>query len=255
MSELKNLWQVINRDDLLYHLRNSEKKFIVLTLVLLDTDESLKGTLRKYIKRKSIEYPNISFVYYSLRKEDFGKIGSLVPNDLSHYPVMYHIYNKTKMLVEVPSIDKSKAKFDELDKSFSLVHECYSTFDPNATEDQNQQKQNNKNKYDEEEYEEYEEYDEYEDEDEIINNDNNKQQYNLIPQNSNNTMIKTNNVNYANTNQPTQVDKTTEKKKLVEKILFIQKKGELYMDEIFDEIKKRKKEEEKLKNKEKKSDR
>lgn len=240
----KNLWQVINRDDLLYHLKSGEGRIIVLTLTLIDTDESIKSILRKYIKRKSEQYPNINFLYYAVRKEDMGKVGSLVPKDLNYYPVVYHIYNVKKLLGAVPSLDKSDKKMKELDDSFKDLDEYYKEFDPNFETDTNNKsnkshgsssdsnitnQQNQTNNF----------------------NESNSEEEDLSNVNNNTTKMIQEVMNKmgTNRNQPSQIDKNTEKKKLAEKIIFIKKKWQDYELSFFDEIKKRKKEELKLKNK------
>ena len=107
--ELQNLWHIANRDHLLSYLMNSEKKFVVLALVLIDEIESIKVMIRKHIKEKSKIYKNIMFLYYPLKKEDFGKIWELLPNDVDSYPRIYHLYDVDKMLGEVWNLkDKSK---------------------------------------------------------------------------------------------------------------------------------------------------
>lgn len=246
----KNLWQVVNRDDLLYHLKNGTDRIIVLTLTLIDTDESIKTMLRKYIKRRSEQYPNIIFIYYAVRKEDIGKVGTLVPRDLNYYPVMYHIYNIKKLLWVIPSIDKSQEKFNEIDESFTKLDEYYSEFDPNlqkkmSDDEYNQSLHKNDNNNDDNN-------DDSNDNNNDSNNDNNNVNKNNINNMMKNIMNNTNNIlKTQQNNKSEKIDKLTERKKLAEKIIFIKKKWEEYELTFFEEIKKRKKDETKLKNKEK----
>ena len=88
----ENLYQVVNMDDLFYFLRGGKDKLIVLSLVLLSTDENIKRMIRKYIKEKSKQYQGAMFLYYAVRKEDFGRISFLTDN-VASYPKMCHIFN------------------------------------------------------------------------------------------------------------------------------------------------------------------
>lgn len=239
----QNLFQVANRDDLLFHLRGGEGKIIVLTLVLLETDDAIKTMLRKYIKRKSEQYPSVFFLYYNVRKEDFGKVGKLLPDDKKTYPRLYHIFNVVKLMGQVWNINKTNKSIGELDESFNILHNYYSEFDPNLNDDQ-------------EEYSDQKE--ESEEPDPIpvqqtqkpkkVNKQqvlvNKKPTYNL-PKSINHPINQPINMQ-QNPNLPVQLDKTTEKKKLLEKIMLIQQKSREYQTEIINEITSRKKEEKKL---------
>lgn len=119
----QNLWQVVNMDDLLYFLRNGKNKIIVLSLVLLNTDELIKRNIRKFIKRKSEIYTNITFLYYAIRDTDFGRI-SIISGNKDEYPKMCHIYNVTELLVEVTGIDN----MDILESSFKKLDNYYMNF-------------------------------------------------------------------------------------------------------------------------------
>jgi hypothetical protein len=125
----QNLWQVVNMDDLLYFLRSGKNKIIVLSLVLLNTDEIIKRNIRKFIKRKSEIYTNITFLYYAIRDTDFKRI-SIISGNKDEYPKMCHIYNVTELLVEVTSIDN----IDILESSFKKLHNYYINFIENEND-------------------------------------------------------------------------------------------------------------------------
>jgi len=112
-----NLYQAINYDDLLYLMKQQEKKSVVLTMVLLNTNDKMKTMLRKYIKKKSSEYPDTLFIYYVARDNDFTKSPQSLFDDKSRFPKVLHIFNFTELLAEVAQIDNTECidqSFDEL---------------------------------------------------------------------------------------------------------------------------------------------
>ena len=209
----QNLWQVVNMDDLLYFLRNGKNKIIVLTLVLLNTDESLKKNIRKFIKRKSEIYENITFLYYAVRETDFNRI-SIISGNKSEYPKMCHIYNVTELLMEINSIDSA----DVLESSFKKLNDYYINFNPN-----------------EEVADDIEP--EPETENEATPNTNLKSQQSHTPQ-LNNKQVENEEIK----------NPAVEKKKFIEKMKLLKKKTDEYNIEFFRECQKRKKEEEKSGN-------
>lgn len=209
----ENLWHVANRDHLLSCLMDSSKRFVVLTLVLMNEDENVKVMLRKHIKEKSKIYKNIIFLYYPLKKEDFGKIWDLLPNDETSYPRIYHLYDVDEMMGEVWNL-KDKSKLVESDYLFEQFHKYYINFDPNFKKEEVKEQIQTKEKDDEQFYE-------------ISGND-----------------IQTN----AQTNtQPYVPDMATERKKLIEKIEFIQQCGDDFKTAFIKDIQKRKEKEKKRK--------
>jgi hypothetical protein len=101
----KNIWQPGNFDDLIYFLRNGANKFIVLTEVLVNDNDNIKHMLRKFIKQKSLLYPNVMFLYYAVRNEDLKKKLNIIEKDVSKYPKMFHIYNGKEVFMEISCID------------------------------------------------------------------------------------------------------------------------------------------------------
>lgn len=119
---MSNLIQVINYDDLLYFLREGRNKIIVLTLVLINTDDNIKHMLKKFIKEKSQEFPYITFIYYIARQKDLGKVpATILEKDENQYPKLCHIFDIDNLLGDITSIDNIK----ELDKSFAKLKPKY----------------------------------------------------------------------------------------------------------------------------------
>lgn len=262
-----NLGQPINRDDLLFHLMSGKGKFIVLTLVLLETNESIKIALRKYIKKKSKIYPNVLFLYYAVRNDDFGKIWDMLPNDPDTYPRVYHLYDVDKWLGEVWNLHDKNTIENELEYSFQKLHKHYINFVPpvndptnkktqqtqqtNQTGQQLHQQQNQQtNQQTSQQTSQQQHISEVSDE--VCGNisGNEVRSFNQQPLQSQ-QFQKTSQV----MDDKPQLDLATEKKKLIEKIMFIQKSGEEYKEAFAKDIQKRKRKEEKRREKEKEKER
>ncbi len=116
----QNIWEVVTFEDLLYFLRKSEKKFVILGLVLNQTPKNIKFTIKKFMKNKADDYQHITFLYYKVRPEDFGRL-SILGKDVNVYPKMCHIYNIKELLMEVSAIDC----YDVLEDAFADMAEYY----------------------------------------------------------------------------------------------------------------------------------
>lgn len=226
-TQFQNLWHIANRDHLLSCLIESKKKFVVLTLVLIDQEDSIKVMLRKYIKEKSKIYKNIIFLYYPLKKDDFGKIWELLPNDIDSYPRIYHLYDVDKMLGEVWNL-KDKSKLADSDYLFKKFHNYYINFDPTQNNNQNNQESSN----------------------EKINEETNETEKNNYEnqQNQPNQQIQPNQYTEPKQNK---LDIVTERKKLIDKIQLIQQCAEEFKTSFIKDIQKRKEKEKKIKLKQK----
>ena len=122
MSEQNNLWEILKYEDLMFFLRDSNDKIVVLSLVHTTTKDEYKSMMKKYIKLKSRKYPNILFLYYTVRPADMNKKFSLIEKEnLSRYPKMCHIFNRDTILAEMHSIHS----VDLLDDLFSNVEDEY----------------------------------------------------------------------------------------------------------------------------------
>lgn len=206
-------------DDLLYFLRNGKNKIIVLTMVLLNTEEDLKKDIRRFIKRKSEKYPNIIFLYYAVRDDDFGRI-SIISKNKKEYPKMCHIYNVTDLLVEVSGIDNVEI----LKSSFKKLNNYYKNFKEDAKISEKSDEIKQPVITDKE------------------HNENNFQQENIFNQ-----------VQDVQDKQPeiNPVNLIVEQKKFNQKLELLKKVADDYNIDFFRECQKRKKEEEKIKKEKK----
>lgn len=253
----QNLWQVVTYDDLLYFLRNGKDKLIVLSLVLRDTDEFVKKMIRTTIKKKAQEFPLITFIYYTVREDDFGRI-SLLEKKTGQYPKICHIYNVTKLLNEITSIDDGEV----LAKKLSKMDVHCDTYQKNITSAEQENPDQNED----------DEINEHEDEQEqqkYANNNSSKQhvsnhqsnphsnpQFNAqigqvgqVGQNNefqNRANLELDENQFRQTYNP-----VVERKKMLEKLLLIKEKSDEFTAIFLDEMKKKKKIDEKEKEKEK----
>lgn len=115
MSENQNIYQIMNYSDLIELLTNGIDEFIILTVVAPQTNATLKIQLKKYIKMKAKIFPNVTFLYYTIKKDDPEKI-SILNKNMSNYPKMCHIYNVTQLLTEISNIDSMEAVDDNFKK-------------------------------------------------------------------------------------------------------------------------------------------
>ena len=216
---LQNLYQIMNYEDLIELLTGGTEEFIVLTVVLPKTPDTLKIQLKKYVKSKAKKFPNVTFLYYILKKTDPDKISILGKNP-ADYPKMCHIYDVTQLLNEITSIDCLEA----VDVSFKKT-ENYYIEDLKYEQEKEAKFIQQTNPNEDEELEEIQST--------KNGNSNNNDNDNNNNNNNNNT-----NTNYNNTPDP-----TTEKKKHHEKISLFVKKMEEFNIEFLKDCKARKEEE------------
>lgn len=100
-----NLWEITTVTDLVRILKEKKGGFVVVALTLSTTPKDTVSMIRKFLKTKSKEYPNVVFLYYNVNKKDFGKIGILKKNE-DEYPYVYHIYDFNQILVEISCATK-----------------------------------------------------------------------------------------------------------------------------------------------------
>ena len=108
-----NLWEIVKFDDLVYLLRNAEKRFIVLSIITDETDEQIKIMIKKLIKAKSKIYPKVTFLFYKAKKPDFGRLDPMFNKDMTEYPKLFHIWDVKDILIGVLRVDNK----DLLEKS------------------------------------------------------------------------------------------------------------------------------------------
>lgn len=206
-----NIWEIMNFEDLIYLLRNAEKRFIVLSIITDNTDKNIRKIMKKIIKEKAHIYTKITFLFYTAKKEDYGRLLPMFDKDLTKYPKMFHIWNVKEILTGVLAIDNSEI----LEQSFEELHEVYL-----------------KGKLEEEE-----------EEGEIIEE---KQEVYKEPkkQNITETIIENKAMTNMKNNINTYHNPEMEKKKFIEKIALLRKKQEEIILDFLAECKKRKEEEE-----------
>ncbi len=242
----QNLLHIANRDHLISYLLDTKEKFVVLALVLIDTPDQTKVIIRKHIKEKSKLYPNVIFLYCSLKKDDCGKVWNLLPEDESKYPIICHVYDIEKKLGEVFKF-KDRSSLSGSEFLFTKFHDYYINFNPHAKQKQEEikQQQNQQNQHQTST---------------ISDQDKQKQDNENVYDNENNVEddefynISGNEIKKQNTQQIQEVykpDIATERKKLIEKINFIKQAAEEFKTSFIKDIQKRKEKEIKLRGKRK----
>lgn len=210
-----NLWEIIKFDDLIFLLKNAEKKFVVLSIITNDTSNNTKKIIKKVIKEKSKIYPKVTFLLYKAKQQDFGKLQPMFNSDITQYPKLYHIWNTQEIMSGVISIDNKEI----IEISFEDFHEVYLNGKlPGHEEEEEKEEENNE-----------------------------KNVKNVTKQNMQNMQKN------IPVQVPQIKDPVLEKKKLNEKLHLLRQKQEECTLEFLSEFKKRKEEEEEEmeKNKEK----
>ena len=101
---MENIWEVLSVYDLIRLIKSNPKKFIIVGLVLKETPASKKKLIKRFLKTKHREYPNLMFLYYQADDKDLGKNISLLKRDKGEYPYIYHLYD-SNVLVHVNNVD------------------------------------------------------------------------------------------------------------------------------------------------------
>jgi len=222
----QNIWQILNFDDLLYFIRKGAGKIVVLFLVLPDTEDNIKKIIKKIMKEKSVKFPNVLFLYYTVRNDDFKTKLNIIDKDLSNYPKMYHIYDRFDVFMDVSKIDNIKVLEHYFKQADSEYLNSTNNINENANKNDNYKDKNNDN-----DNQFIENIDVTKNEN-ILHDINNNEQYidPNIEQNKQELLIK-------------------EQEKFAEKLLVLKNTADAYNFMFLDDIQKRKKEEEKLKKK------
>jgi hypothetical protein len=229
-----NLWEIIKFDDLIYLLRNAEKRFVVLGIITENTEEHIKKIIKIFMKEKSKIYPKVTFLFYKAKNKDFGRLQPMFDKDITKYPKIFHIWDVKEIMSGVIAVDNGEI----MEKSFEDFHDVYlagsiSTQNRETDEIQNTEESDDKSKDIEKKLDKKEECE---------NNDKNNKNNNLeqkkvyIPQQQSAPTIQPINQTYK--------DPIIEKKKFMEKLHLLRKKQEDCTLDFLNEFKKRKKEEE-----------
>lgn len=224
----QNLWQIVKYEDLIYNLKKSEKQFIVLSLILSTTKDKTKKMIKRYIKNKSQQYPQLTFLYYLVKDNDIGRNG-LFHNDLSKYPKILHIYDIKELLIGVTYGQNDQQFLTDIEKSFEHMGKYYNK---NNFNDDESNMRNDFNSDDDDNY------------NDDIDNAEQKDKSNDDAQ-INQQFINAQKMSMEN--QRLMIENSiTEKKKFEKRLEMIQKKKDEYELLFWDEFKKRKIEEEKM---------
>ena len=102
---MNNLWEVAQVIDVIRILKESQNKFVILFIVLDSTPESMRVFMRKFLKYKSKVYPNMTFLFYKASHKDLGK-SILFKKDPSKYPYAYYIWNSDDIYIEIANANE-----------------------------------------------------------------------------------------------------------------------------------------------------
>lgn len=190
---LSNIMEVTNLQDLKKLLETNLT--VVLGLTTKHTSHSLKIIIRRFLKRKAEKFPLIVFIYMEVSDANRQTL-NILQGDIDDYPMVYHIRAANKILCTVKSADETK------------IYESFANIEQNYIDEMNyiQQNKNDDNNDDNSENEENNEND---------NEDNNQEN---IKDDSKHLQIDT-------------FDPVLEKKKTLEKMVFLNKKyGEMHLN-------------------------
>ncbi len=116
-----NLWEIVTLNDLVKILKESENKFVIVGITLDSTPKNIVKIIKKFLKHYSKLYENLTFLYYKAELKDLGRI-SLLNKNVDEYPFIYHIYNTSEIFVSV-----NRANGDSILEAFNAVEEYYKT--------------------------------------------------------------------------------------------------------------------------------
>jgi hypothetical protein len=116
-----NIFKVKNIDDLIFLLKNAKKRVVVLSIITEETDEQITNMIKEFMKKKSIIYPNVTFLHYKAEKQDFGKLDPLFYKNMLEYPKLIHIWDIEAILCSVMAIDNEEI----IEESFEEYHDFY----------------------------------------------------------------------------------------------------------------------------------
>ena len=101
---MNNIFEIKSVNDIETILKSSSGKFVILSITLNNTPLNTKINIRKWLKKYSVEYKNVVFLYMSVTSEDLGKL-SIFKEDVSKYPLLYYIYNINNICISVDNVD------------------------------------------------------------------------------------------------------------------------------------------------------
>jgi hypothetical protein len=248
-----NVWEVKKLIDLKTIMETCVT--VILGLTMPETKTSDKIMIRKFLKRKAEKFHLITFVYMEVSERDRQTL-NILKGTIEDYPKVYHIRGGNNILVAVPAAteDFINESFREVEKYYIEEMKAFQKQTNNKSKNTNTNTNKNADKESEKDInltdsasiEEYslESVDNEKNKKVVSNNhDNNKHDNN---NHDNNVNISNNN---NNNNKPEMVSISTgtnknpelEKKKNLEKLVFVNKKYDDLKLELTQEILKRKK--------------
>lgn len=221
---MNNIWEIVTVTDLIRIIKENPNKFVILSLVLESTPKDLQGFIKKFIKNKSKKFPNMTFLFFKLNKKDLGKF-SLLDNDVTQYPLIYHIYDINNIFIKVSSAIKETITeaFNKGEEYYLQDLEKYNNKSLSTSSKSNIQVNN------------------------IIDKQNNS--HDLHDLNKENKKIETPKPLSQEEEWEKQQEQMANQQKLIARVINLQQKGKEYNLEILKDIKQRKKEEEQIKKK------
>jgi hypothetical protein len=117
----KNLAEINYVGGILKLLQNNPSRFAILAITFESTPDNMKIYMRRWLKQKSKEFPNIMFAYFCADKNDVKTSNlDLISKDIGGYPYVYHIVDTKKILVKVENVD-----VESINSSFDTVKHYY----------------------------------------------------------------------------------------------------------------------------------
>lgn len=113
----KNIMEVTTLSDLKHVMMSYVT--IILGLTLPSTEYETKISVRKFLKRKSEKFPLLTFVYMEVKYNDLDKLNILKSSD-DAYPLIYHIRGGNQILVSVSGANEETmyGSFDDVEKYY-----------------------------------------------------------------------------------------------------------------------------------------
>lgn len=220
MSE--NIWQVDMFSDLVGFLKNTSTDYIVLSLVLKNTQQEIRSDIKKFIKRKAKEFPNVMFLFYTVQQQDVGKI-SFIKGNFDSYPMMCHIKTSSnEVMTYLEGIDG----IEPMEECWDIVERHYvANLKNSKNKGQRVSEQSGQSSGQG-----------------SMNGQN-------FAQNTINNLQTNPMQNKMNQQLTQQMNEMAERRKIVKKLTYLKEKAEEYTLEFMEDCRLRKKEEEKIKKK------
>jgi ribosomal protein L30E len=204
-----NIWEIVTLNDLVKILKEKEKRFVIVAITLDSTPKNTIKILKKFLKHYAKIYENITFLYYKAHNNDLGRM-SLLNKNIDEYPFVYHVYDTSEIFVSV-----NRANEDTIYEAFNAVEEYYKKDLQNYKKDSH-------------------------------NNSTNENESNITINQNINDINNVSSEKMKNDEMTAELNrKALEHQKLLEKICVLEKKKEKYNIEFLEDIKKRKKDEQK----------